>query len=74
MRFACEFEHASTGACKTVVTSLRLSEIEAVESIHQRNGDEIASVTAMSYALRQAYAELPRGFYHTAPPALILVS
>jgi hypothetical protein len=66
MRYNCCFEHKDSGACKSVVAALTAEEVRSVESL-----TENADIVAMAYALRHAYREVPQGFLHTEPPALI---
>ena len=66
MRYRCEFEHMDTGELKTVVSALSAEEVRSVEML-----TEHADIHAMAYALRHAYAEVPKGFLHSRPPELI---
>jgi hypothetical protein len=70
MRFSCEFEHRDTGEHKTIPVALTAEQVRSVEAI--RGGD--AALLAMAYALNHAYREVPKGFLHTQPPEMILLS
>jgi hypothetical protein len=69
MQYTCEFEHKDTGERKTVVVALSAEEVCSVESLTDH-----ADLHACAYALRHAYAEVPKGFLHTEPPELIRLS
>jgi hypothetical protein len=69
MRFSCEFEHRDTGEYKSVVAALTAEEVRSVKSL-----TENVEVVAMAYALKRAYAEVPKGFLHSKPPELIRLS
>ena len=70
MRFSCEFEHPRTGEHKTVPVALTAEQIQSVGAI----GAGDATLLAQAYALNQAYREVPKGFLHTKPPEMIVLS
>jgi hypothetical protein len=66
MRFSCEFEHRKTGERKTIMATLTAEEVRCVQGL-----TEHAEINAMAFALKHAYAEVPKGFLHTEPPTAI---
>jgi hypothetical protein len=74
MRFECSFNDPSTGECKAIVISLSAKEVESITSLRKVKGTETADVTALAYALRHAYREVPRGFLHTEQPREVVAS
>jgi hypothetical protein len=74
MRFTCHFLNSATDERKTIVVPLTAAECRSVESLRKHKGSETADVHAEAYALRHAYADLPDGFRHISPPALMRAS
>jgi hypothetical protein len=77
MRFAIFFEDAK-GEHRNITADLEPAEIDYVEKVRANGGRDPGSgiptdpdVVAMAMALKRAYARLPRGFQHTAPPELL---
>jgi hypothetical protein len=69
MQYICNFLNPDTDERKTVTGALSAEEVRSVQSL-----TEHADMHAMAYALRHAYAEVPKGFLHTEPPELIRLS
>ncbi len=69
MKFSCNFQHRDTGECKTVPVALTA---EQVKSVQAAAGDAV--LLAEAYALSHAYREVPKGFLHTDPPRVVVLS
>jgi len=65
MKFSIDFEHPDTGEHRNITIDLEPDEIAKARATDDPN------LFAMTYALRRAYAELPRGFHHVALPELL---
>lgn len=74
MRFNCHFLNPNTDEQRTILALLSEAECKSVESLRKHKGTETADLHAQAYALRHAYAEVPRGFLHTEPPTPVHVS
>lgn len=70
MKFICNFLNPDTAERKTITAALSAAQVTAIDGMRAAN-DVSADVQAEAMALRSAYAEVPEGFRHTAPPALI---
>jgi hypothetical protein len=62
VKYACEFVSVATDARMSVIARLTDNEIKSVESLRDRSGD--ADLIARAYALKHAYAKVPKGFIH----------
>src|SRR5436305_3801183 len=62
VKYSCEFMNVATGERMTVIAQLTDVEIASVERLRAGNGD--ADLFARAYALKQAYAQVPKGFLH----------
>src|SRR5258708_38838598 len=71
MKFACKFVNADTDESRTVIAALSAREVESVDALVRAKGTETSSAVALEYALRAVYREVPKGFVHVEPPALI---
>jgi hypothetical protein len=80
MQFNCEFEHLTTGECKTIQTTLTPEECQDVNDYRRSDGDELADLRAMAMALRHAYKTIPKSeigngrWFHAKPPEVVLLS
>lgn len=64
MKYSCEFISLATNSRISVIAQLTDAEIASVERLRAGNGD--ADLFARAYALRHAYAKVPRGFLHVS--------
>ena len=71
MKFACKFCNADTDESRTIIAALSAREVESVDALARAKGTETSNAVALEYALRAAYREVPKGFVHLEPPALI---
>ncbi|OAF17854.1 hypothetical protein [Bradyrhizobium neotropicale] len=72
MRYSCHFLHEASDERRTIIAALTLAECLSVDSLRKHKGATTADTVAAAYALRHAYAELPKGFLHVSPPELIM--
>jgi len=72
MRFTCNFLNPDTDERKSIVAALSAAECRSIDSLRKHKGGETAEVHAQAYALRHAYSEVPDGFRHVEPPALVI--
>lgn len=70
MRFTVRFRKYE-GEFRTIIAHLSAREVESVEALRKSKGTQTADDAAAAYALRAAYREVPAGFDHIAPPALV---
>lgn len=75
MRFNCSFEHLRSDETKEIVVTLTDEQRGMVEQVRASDGDEQALLIGQACALRHAYSLIdPRAWFHTEPPAQMLLS
>jgi hypothetical protein len=72
MKFNCPFSNPDTGEHKTILVALTAQQVRSVEAVRALGKD--GTDYAHSYALQQAYREVPRGFAHSEPPKEMALS
>ena len=67
MKFSVEFE-SPAGEQRSIIVALSAEECRSVADLRQREGEEQADLISRCGAMRAAYREVPRGFFHIKPP------
>lgn len=71
MRYRCQFLNTATDERLSVVADLTAAEIKFVEGRRAENGDDDANLYAMVFALKYAYARVPKNYQHIEPPTAL---